>query len=54
MIPFEIRAELLAIATEPWGLHPWYHVKPPTKESVERIQRELGFAIPGDYGTAQQ
>ena len=49
MIPFDILTELFAAATEPWGYHPWYHVAPPTPQSVERIQRELGMIIPADY-----
>jgi hypothetical protein len=49
MIPFDILTELVGIATEPWGLHSWYHVAPPTPQSIERIQQELGITLPEDY-----
>jgi hypothetical protein len=49
MIPFDILTELVGIATETWGLHSWYRVAPPTAQSIQRIQRELGITIPDDY-----
>ncbi len=49
MIPFDTLVELLTIATEPWGYSGWYHVAPPTKSSVAKIQDALGILIPEDY-----
>jgi hypothetical protein len=48
VIPFEALVELFTIAIEPWGLHAWYHVKPPTAHSIARIEEELGLTIPPD------
>jgi hypothetical protein len=45
MMPFDTLLELFRIATE----RGFQQVAPPTPRSVERIQRELGMTIPGDY-----
>jgi len=49
MIPIDTLIELVGIATEPWGVHGQARPVQPTAQSVERIRRELGVAIPNDY-----
>ncbi len=45
MIPFEIVSELFRISNKAWD----WRVCPPTANSIDRIEHELGLKLPGDY-----
>jgi hypothetical protein len=45
-LPKDVLLDLLPAAFEPWGSSGWYPSRPPTADSVERIESNLRIAIP--------
>lgn len=45
-LPKAVLLDLLPATFEPWGSSGWYSSRPPTPESVDRIESSLGIAIP--------
>ncbi len=46
LLPMDVLLELLPAAFEPWGSMESFSALPPTRGSVQRIESELGLAIP--------
>jgi hypothetical protein len=45
-LPKDVLFDLLPASFEPWGSHPMYLAAPPTSESVNRINADLGITLP--------
>ena len=45
-LPKDVLLDLLPAAFEPWGSSGWYPSRPPTAESVERIESALRITLP--------
>jgi hypothetical protein len=45
-LPTDVLLGLLPATFEPWGSSPMYKARPPTRDSVQRIEAQLGITIP--------
>ncbi|HYE17619.1 MAG TPA: hypothetical protein VEA69_04200 [Tepidisphaeraceae bacterium] len=47
LLPKTVLLSLLPASFEPWGASDWYPSRPPTPDSVARVESELAIRVPG-------